>query len=84
MRAFFTTPHTRPVSQLALPILRRILRLPALATSLLLLRLKCNSHVSAHHVFCHAGNAGNECADVAASLGMRGFISENNVPIFSR
>ena len=47
----------------------------------LLVRLKCNIHVSAHHVFGHAGNAGNECADVA-SLGMRGFISENNVPLF--
>ena len=48
----------------------------------LLLRLKCNFHVSAHHVFGHAGNAGNECADVAASLGMRGFIFENNVHFF--
>ena len=34
--------------------------------------------MSAHHVFSHAGNAGNECADGAPSLGMRGFISKNN------
>ena len=47
----------------------------------LLLRLKCNFHISAHHVFSDAGNAGNQCADVAASPGMRSFISENNVPV---
>ena len=47
------------------------------------LRLKCKFHVSTHHVFGHAGNAGNECADVAASLGLRGFISENTLPRFS-
>ena len=29
--------------------------------------------------FSHAGNAGIECADDAASLGTRGLISENNV-----
>ena len=34
----------------------------------LLLRLKCNFHVSAHHVYGHAGNMGNDCADAAASL----------------
>ena len=28
--------------------------------------------------FGHAGDAGNECADTAAFLGMRGLISENN------
>ena len=48
----------------------------------LLCRLKCNVHLSAHHVFRHAGNAGNECAGAAPSLGMRYFISENNVPLF--
>ena len=47
----------------------------------LLLRLKCTFHISALHVFSNAGNAGTECADVAASLGMRGFLSENNVPV---
>ena len=46
------------------------------------LRLNCNFHVSAHHVSGHAGNTGNECADAAASLGTRGFVSEKNVPIF--
>ena len=37
----------------------------------LLLHLECKFHFSANHVFSHAGNAGNECADVAASLGIR-------------
>ena len=45
-------------------------------------RLKCNFHVPAHHAHGHAGNTGNECADAAASLGMKGFVSENNVPVF--
>ena len=30
-----------------------------------LLRRKCNRHVSAHHVYSHAGKTGNECADAA-------------------
>ena len=45
----------------------------------LVLRSKCNFQISVHHVFGHAGKAGNECANIAASLGMRGFISESNV-----
>ena len=32
--------------------------------------------------FCHARNVGNECADSAASLFMRGFVSDSNVPSF--
>ena len=48
----------------------------------LLSRLKCNFRDSAHHVFGLAGSAGNECADAAASLGMRGLISETNDPSF--
>ena len=36
----------------------------------LLLPSKCLFHISFHHVFSNAGNAGNECADVAASFGM--------------
>ena len=32
--------------------------------------------------FGHAGNAGNECADVAAAFGLNGFTSECNVPSF--
>ena len=42
-------------------------------------RSKCNFHVSVHHVFGHAGKAGNECADIAESMGMESFISESNV-----
>ena len=44
----------------------------------LLVRLKCNIHAFCPSFFYKslAGNAGNECADVAASLGMRGFISD--------
>ena len=45
-------------------------------------RLKCNFHVSAHHAHGHGGNTGNEFADAAASLGMKGCVSENNVPVF--
>ena len=46
------------------------------------LRSKGRFHISVHHVFSLAGNARNECADVAASPGLKGFISENNVPLF--
>ena len=42
----------------------------ALTCKELLLPLKCKFHVSAHHVYCHAGNTGNECADAAASLSL--------------
>ena len=31
-----------------------------------------------HHVYGHAGNLGNECADHAAALGSLGFISSHN------
>ena len=48
----------------------------------LFLRLTCNFHVSAHHVHGHARNTVNECADAAASLGMRGFVSVNNFRVF--
>ena len=44
--------------------------------------MKCNFHVSAHHAYGHAGNTSNKCADAAASLGMKGFVSENDVPVF--
>ena len=50
----------------------------------LVLRSKDNFYISIHHVFGHAGSAGNECADVAASFGMCGFVSECNVPSFSQ
>ena len=42
-------------------------------------RSKCNFRISVDHVFRPAGKARNGCADIAASLGMRGFISESNV-----
>ena len=48
----------------------------------LLLRLRCKFHISVHHVFGHAGNAGNQCDDIAATSGMKGFVSESNVPLF--
>ena len=37
-------------------------------------------HISIHHVCGHAGNAGNECADIATSFRTDGFISECDVP----
>ena len=43
-------------------------------------RSKGKSHIAVHHVLGHAGNAGNECADSTTSLGLRGFVSEDNVP----
>ena len=42
----------------------------------------CRFDISGHHVFSNAGDAGNECADIAASLGTKGFISECNVSSF--
>ena len=50
----------------------------------LILRSKDKIYVSIHHVFGHAGNAGNECADIAASCGMHGLISDCNVPSSGR
>ena len=44
------------------------------------LRSKDKFYISIHHVF---GHAGNECADIAASFGTRGFISQCNAPTFS-
>ena len=48
----------------------------------LLMRSKHLFHISSRHVFSHAGEAGNECTDSAASLGMRGLVSVSNVPSF--
>ena len=42
--------------------------------------LRANPTSAVHHVLGHAGNAGNECADSTTSLGLRGFVSEDNVP----
>ena len=41
--------------------------------STLLLNVKSRIFISVHHMFCHARNAGNECAEVAACFGTRGF-----------
>ena len=46
----------------------------------LVLRSKGTFHITVHHVFGHAGNAGNECADCAASFGLRGHVSRDNIP----
>ena len=46
----------------------------------LLLRNKDRIFISVHHVFGHASNAGNECADIAAPFGTNGFMSECNTP----
>ena len=48
----------------------------------LLLRLKCFLHISFHPVLSPAGNVGNECADIAASLGIKSIISESDVSTF--
>ena len=42
----------------------------------LVLRSKGRTHFSVHHAFVHASNAGTECTDIAASLGMEGFTSQ--------
>ena len=76
----FLIPNTRPVLRLVM-LTQKNLRWPADVTSFLL-HLKCKFHFSVHHVFSHACNAGNECADIAASFGMIGFVSECNVPLF--
>ena len=49
---------------------------------MLLMRSRHRFHTSFHDVFIHVGNAGNECADSATSLGMRGLVSVSNVPSF--
>ena len=41
---------------------------------------RANSTLAVHHVCGPAGNAGNECEDCAASLGLRGFVSHDNIP----
>ena len=46
----------------------------------LLLNAKYRIFISVRHVFSHAGNVGNECADIAASCGTHGSISEFNNP----
>ena len=75
--AFFTTPNTWFVS-LGVARVWRIIALVRICNELLF-QLKCNIHVSAHDCG-HGGDAGDECVDTDASLGMRGLISENNVP----
>ena len=60
---------------LVLLMLKRTLPWPTKCNELVL-RSKGRSHITVHRVFSHAGNAENECADIAASLGMKGFVSE--------
>ena len=43
-------------------------------------RPSANSTLAVHHVCGPAGNAGIECADCAASVGLRGFVSHDNIP----
>ena len=74
--------YRRPIfSFLAVHVCARVTLGVAHAERNIGLARRCNE-LQLRHVFGHAGNAGNECADGAASLGMRGFISENNVPDF--
>ena len=77
----FLNPNTRSVLLLALPTLQRTFLWTSTFNELIL-RLTCNVPASSHHVYGHAVNTGNECADAAVSLGMKAFVSENNVPIF--
>ena len=79
MRILYDSKHAARVA----PGVARARRNIALANKCndLVLRWKGKFH-TVHHVFGHAGNAGNECADSAASLGLRGFVSEDNVPSF--
>ena len=44
------------------------------------LRSKGKFHITIHHISGHAENAGNECVDGAASLALKGLVSEDNVP----
>ena len=46
------------------------------------MRSRHRFRISFHHVFSHAGNAGNVCSDSAASLGLRGLVSDTNVQNF--
>ena len=34
-----------------------------------------------NNVFSHAGNVGDECVDIAASLGAHGFVSDFKTPV---
>ena len=40
-------------------------------------------YISIHHVLSYAGNAGNECADIATSSGVKDSVAESNIPSFS-
>ena len=44
------------------------------------IRSKGKFHITIHHISGHAENAGNECVDGAASLALKGLVSEDNVP----
>ena len=80
MRIVYDSKHAARVA-LGVAHARRNKSLASRCNDLVLLS-KDKYHISMHHVFGHAGNAGNDCADIAASFGTNGFTSECNVPSF--
>ena len=72
---------SKPVLHFLLLMLHGTLPWPTNATSSCCGR-NANFHISVHHVFSNAGNAATNCADTAASVGMRGFVSWRNVASF--
>ena len=48
----------------------------------LVLRSRGRFHISVHLAFVHASNAGKECADIAASWGMKVSSLNVTVPLF--
>ena len=77
MRILYDSKHA---ARMALGVARAKRNIDLKSCNDLLLRAKNRIFASVHHVFGHAGNAGNECADIAASFGTSGFISERNTP----
>ena len=80
MRFLYDSKHAARVT-LGVAHARRNISLARKCNDLVLRSMRL-SHITFHYVFCHAGNADNECADTAASLGMKGFASDSNVSSF--